>query len=152
MLDYGVAESVAMRSDDGEITFPAIVLPNGECYDVYGETDKHDVVFYHRLLNISFQDDDNAMSGNYRGYRENNEMSLIVFGKREKISPIEMEKIARYAIAADNSNTLISSDFNVLQIFASEYAGVTYFMGSAYFLFKINYRITCTYNTGCTNI
>ncbi len=140
---YGLAESVAIRSDE-DVTFPALVLPDGECISVYGETDKHDVIFYHRLGDISYNEDSNASFGSRRVYTEVADMSLIVFGKRERFSQYKVEQLARQAIARQAECTLVRSDFNALQIFASEYAGVTYFMGSAYYLFKINYRITST--------
>lgn len=145
---YGLAESVAVRSDD-EVTFPALVLPTSECISVYGETDKHDVTFYHRLNDIAYNEDTTASYGSVKAYQEVADMSLIVFGKRSAISPFEMEQVCRAAIATEKNSTLVRSDFNALQIFASEYVGVTYFMGSAYFIFKINYRITSTYNPRC---
>lgn len=149
---FGLAESIALRGDSNDVTFPAIVLPDGECYSVFGETDKHDVTLYHRLNEISFQDDSKAAYGSGHGYSEIDDMSLIVFGKRKCISPFRMEKIARKAIADINSNTIVRSDFNSLQVFANEYLGVTYFLHTDYFLFKINYRITSTYNARCAKI
>lgn len=149
---FGLAESIALRDDSNDVTFPALVLPDGECYSVFGETDKHDVTLYHRLNDISFQEDSNAAYGSGRGYSETDDMSLIVFGKRKSISPFRMEKIARKAIASIDSNTIVRSDFNSLQVFANEYIGATYFMSPDYFLFKINYRITSTYNARCAKI
>ena len=149
LQSFGPAESIAVRDDSSDVTFPAIVLPNGECYSVFGETDKHDVTLYHRLNDISFQEDSKAAYGSGHGYSETDDMSLIVFGKRAGISPFRMEKIARQAIESDNANTIVRSDFNSLQVFANEYAGVTYFLDPRYFLFKINYRITSTYNARC---
>lgn len=149
---FGLAESIAVRDDSSDVTFPAIVLPNGECYSVFGETDKHDVTLYHRLNEISFQEDSKVAYGNNHGYLETDDMSLIVFGKRSIISPFQMEKIARQAIAAINSNAIVRSDFNSLHVFANEYIGVTYFLPPAFFLFKINYRITSTYNARCAKI
>lgn len=145
---YELAESVAVRGDD-EITFPAMILQDGECVSVYGETDKHDVTLYHRLNDVSFQEESASSFGNGKGYTETADMSLIVFGKREAISPYDMERIARKAIADRSRCTISRSEFNALQIFASEYVGVTYFIPPDYFLFKINYRITSTYNTRC---
>ena len=145
---YTLAESIAVRGDE-DITFPALILPTGECIDVYGETDKHDITLYHRLNDISFQEDNTSSFGSHNGYTEAADMSLIVFGKRKCLSPFEMERIARKAIAFTDKCTLSRSDFNMLQIFASEYVGVTYFMSPEYYLFKINYRITRPYNAGC---
>lgn len=145
---YEIAEAIAVRGED-EITFPALVLPDGECISVYGETDNHDVTLYHRLNEIAFQEDARSSFGRSTGYVATADMSLVVFGKREFISPWEMERIARSAIAACDGCSLVRSDFSSLQIFASEYAGVTYFLSPEYFLFKINYRITCAYNPRC---
>ena len=145
---YGIAESIAVRSDE-ETTFPALVLPDGECISVYGETDKHDVTFYHHLNSISFQEESTASFGSANGYTQTADMSLIVFGKRVCISPFDMEQIARKSIAQEKGCMVSQSDFASLQIFASEYIGVTYFMSPEYYLFKINYRITSTYNPRC---
>lgn len=145
---YGLAESVAVRSEE-DVTFPAIVLPSSECIDVYGETDKHDVVLYHRLGDISYNEETNASYGSGRTYARVADVSLLVFGKREVFSQYQVEKIVTKTIAGNAACTLVRSDFNALQIFASEYVGVTYFMGSAYYLFKINYRITSTYDPRC---
>lgn len=148
---FGLAESVAVRGED-DVTIPAIILKSGECLNVYAETDKHDVTLYHRLGNISFQENRNGSFGNAVGYLETDDMTLLVFGKRDKISSYRMEQIARKVIAKTKNCTLVTSDFNSLQVFANEYMGVTYFLTPAYFLFKINYRITSTYNPGCANI
>ena len=148
---YGLAESVAVRGDE-DTTIPAIILPDGECLNVYSEADKHDVTLYHRLGNISFSDNQNASFGSAKGYDESADMTLLVYGKRAKISPYRMEQLARKVIAETENCTLVGSDFNSLQVFANEYMGVTYFLTPAYFLFKINYRITSTYNARCANI
>lgn len=145
---YTLAESIAVRGEE-DITFPALILPTGECIDVYGETDKHDITLYHRLNDISFQEVNSVSFGSRIGYTEVADMSLIVFGKRKCLSPFEIERIARKAIVFTDKCTLSRSDFNMLQIFASEYVGVTYFMSPEYYLFKINYRITSPYNAGC---
>ena len=149
---HGLAESVAVRGDE-DVTLPAIILPNGECLNVYAETDKHDVTLYHRLNSVSFQESGNdGAFGSLRGYIETDDVSLIVFGKREALSPYRMEKIARDVIAKRTDCILSGSDFNSLQVFANEYIGVTYFMPPQFYLFKINYRITRTYNARCTNL
>ena len=150
VLALGLAESVAIRGEE-EVTFPALILKGGECINVYAETDMHDVTLYHRLNAISYQENDNAAWGSNKGYTEVADLSLLVFGKRDKISQYEVEKIARGAITKDNENSVSRSEFNALQVFASEYMGVTYFMGTEYYLFRINYSITSTYNARCIN-
>ena len=151
VLALGLAESVAIRGEEEEVTFPALILKGGECINVYAETDMHDVTLYHRLNAISYQENDNAAWGSNKGYTEVADLSLLVFGKRDKISQYEVEKIARGAITKDNANSVSRSEFNALQVFASEYMGVIYFMGTEYYLFRINYSITSTYNARCIN-
>lgn len=150
VLALGLAESVAIRGEE-EVTFPALILKSGECINVCAETDKHDVTLYHRLNAISYQENDNYSWGSNKGYIETADMSLLIFGKRSEISQYEMEKIAREAIVRDSANSVSRSEFNALQVFASEYMGVTYFMGTEYYLFRINYSITSTYNARCIN-
>lgn len=145
---YGLAESVAIRGEE-EVTFPALILPDGECVNVYAETDKHDVTLYHRINSISYQDNDNASIGSSRGYTGVADMSLVVFGNRDKISQYDMEQIAKAAIIKENTNGILRSEFNALQVFANEYLGVTYFMSPEYYLFKINYTITSIFNARC---
>lgn len=145
---YTLAESVAIRDESGT-TFPAYILPNGECIDVYSETDKHKVTLYHRLNDISFQEDSSRSFGTHKAYTETDDLSLIVFGKRVAIDQFTMERIARQAIAANDARTIVRSDFNALQVFANEYVGVTYFLTPDYYMFKINYRITSTYDDRC---
>lgn len=146
---YGIAESVAIRDKEEEVTFPAFILDNGECINVYAETDKHDVTLYHRLNSISYQDNDNASRGDSKGYTEVADMSLIIFGKRSEVNQYDMEKIAKAAITKENTNSIARSEFNMLQVFASEYMGIKFFMNPEYYLFRINYSITSTFNARC---
>jgi predicted kinase len=119
---------------------------------VYSETDKHDVTLYHRLNDISFQEVTNQSFGSHKKYQEVDDLSLIVFGKRAAIDQFTMERIARKAIASIDARTVVRSDFNALQVFANEYLGVTYFLTPEYYMFKINYRITSTYDDRCATI
>lgn len=145
---YALAESVTVRADE-ETTFPALVLPRGECIEVFSRTDKHDATLYHRLTGISYQEDADASFGSGKAYAKTADLAIIVFGKRDKIDQFELEGLIDNVLASNKDCTIVSSDFNSLQIFATEYAGISYFMGSAYFLFKINYRLTSTYNARC---
>lgn len=145
---YGLAESVAIRSEE-EITFPALILDSGECINVYAETDMHDITLYHRLNSIAYQDYDGASMGDRRGYTGVADMSLVIFGKRSAINQYDMERIANAAITKHSANTIARSEFNSLQIFATEYMGVNYMMNPEYYLFRINYSITSIFNGRC---
>ena len=149
VLAYGLAEAVTMYDTENNSSIPVIVLPEGECFDVYGEADKHDVVLYHRLNDISYSENATESYGNARSHTEVSDMSLIVYGKRSVFTQFELNRIACYVIASINARTLVRSDFNALQIFANEYPGVTFLLGPEYYLFKINYRITSAQNPRC---
>ena len=144
----GLAESIAIRDEGSDTTFPAIVLPNGECINVYGAADKHDVTIYHRLNGINFQENAGASFGSGAAYDEVSDMSIIAFGKRLSISQFRLEELLRKAIVSQ-SGTLVSSDFNSLQVFANEYVGASFALPPEYFMFKINYRLTSTWMPGC---
>jgi hypothetical protein len=145
---YGMAESVAIRGEE-EKTFPALILDNGECINVYAETDEHDITLYHRLNSISYQENENAARGDSRGYTSVASMSVVFFGKRKAINQYKLEQIANAAITKDNTNVISGSEFNALQVFASEYMGTTFFIDPEYYLFRINYSITSILNPRC---
>lgn len=144
---YGLAEPVLIRDTDAEQTLPAIVKCDGECINVFKECDVHDVTLYHRLQSKSYT----AKAG-YGGritYDEVCEMSLIVYGFRKAVNPYELEKTLCKAIIEDSARSIGSTDFNAIQVFATEYSGMPFILNPDFFLFKINYRITSTLNR-CT--
>lgn len=145
---YGLAEPVLVRDTDTEQTIPAIVNNAGECINVFGECDLHDVVIYHRLMSKSYE----AKSGygSRPAYNEVCEMSLIVYGKRQAVNQYNLEKDICRAIIDATDRSIGSTDFNAIQVFATEYAGMPFILNPDYFLFKTNYRITSTLNK-CNN-
>lgn len=142
---HGLAEPVLVRDTEREITLPAIVFPNGECLGVYDECDKHALTLYHRLQSVSYSESQSAY-GSRRDYAQTVDVSLLVFGRRE-INQYQLENALCRVISRDNKRLLVGTDFNAVQVFASEYSGLPYFLSPDYFLFRINYRITSTF--GC---
>ena len=143
---YGIAESVAARDEEGEKTVPAIVLPSGECLGVYSLADMKDATFYHRLHNTNFTL--TTSFGSRKAYERVSDVSLVVFGKRAKHDQYALADAVCEALGSRTDITLQSVDYNLLQIFSSEYSGLTCFLNPDYFLFRINYRITSTQD-GC---
>lgn len=146
---YGLAESVAARDSKGEKVVPAIVLPDGECFDVYGLADMKDATFYHRLQSSQFGSVQSF--GSTKDYEKTSDVSLIVFGKRQVYDQFVLADTVCAALGKIKNVTLQGVDYNLLQVFATEYSGLSCFLNPDYFLFRINYRITSTFNR-CTNI
>lgn len=144
---YGLAESVAARSKDGEKVIPAIIFPNGECYDVYGLADEKDATFYHRLQSVQYEQKQSY--GSVKSYDKACDVSLIIFGKRKVYDQFVLADSVCSVLGGMHNVTLQGVDHNMLQVFASEYSGLSFFLDPDYFLFRINYRITSTYDR-CT--
>lgn len=142
ILMHDVAEAVIIRESEDKI-LPAIVCEDGEC-DVNLFDDRFDVGLYHKLNGITYNH--LAGWGDESQLKSVHDMSLIVYGKRDFISPYHMEKIIGEAIGGASVGnvdcTTISADFNRLQVFATEFSGYPFFLQPNVFLFKINYRIT----------
>lgn len=146
---YGLAESVAAREKNSEKVVPAIILPDGECYDVYGLADMKDATFYHRLQTTQFGSVQSF--GSAKNYEKTCDVSLVVFGKRNIYDQYVLADNVCAALNGISNVTLQSVDHNLLQVFATEYSGLSCFLDPDYFLFRINYRITSAFNR-CTNI
>lgn len=142
LLIHGLSEAVLIRESEEKI-LPAIISAEGEC-DADLFNDRYDAGFYHKLNGITYNEV--AGWGDYVGKQVVHEMELIVYGKRSAISPYEMEKKVCAAISNATEGDIIclplSSDFNRLQVFATEFSGYPFFLQPNVFLFKVNYRIT----------
>lgn len=145
---YGVAEPVLVRDRDKEKTLPAIVTCDGECLDVLADCDLNDVVLYHRMREKRYAPDAANSRGSRVIYRETHDMTLFVYGKR-KINFIELENALSSVISRDNSCVVASSNFNAIEVYASEYSGMPFVLNPNYFLFKINYQLTGIFDNGC---
>lgn len=141
---YGIAEPVMEIGDD--VMSPNIVTPSGEGIGVFSEADMHDVLMYHRLQSISRTQFNGY--GSRRPYKEVAEMSLIVYGKR-KINQFDLERKIAEIIMQDEDCSVSTSNLDAYQVYANEYSGQPFFLDTRFFLFKINYSITCTRNDGC---
>lgn len=142
LLVHGLAEAVLIRESEEKI-LPAIISAEGEC-DVNLFDDMYDAGFYHTLSGITYNEV--AGWGDVVLEQAVHDMAVVVYGKRSQISPYDMEKIVcdsiRNATAGDIICLPISSDFNRLQVFATEFSGYPFFLQPDVFLFKVNYRIT----------
>jgi len=148
-LLYGIAEPVLTRDTENEITLPAIVDEQGECYDVFNHVDENDIVLYHKLNGISYNKTD-AGYGSKVAYAKEADMSLVVYGRRA-IGRDSVERALCAKLSVTRGISLNNTEFGAVQIMATEYAGLPYFLNPDYFIFRINYRVTSTLIEGCTN-
>lgn len=130
----GIAEPIIVTNDD-ETEMPAIVLSDGECLSILD--DESDVCLYHKLNKKTYQIATNKGYGDKPSIQANCDMSLVVYGFRDKISAIEAEKRITSAIATmcEVSNV----EFNRSAIFYSEFSGIQFFLQPNVFLFRVNY-------------
>lgn len=142
ILVHGLSEAVLIRESEDKI-LPAIISENGEC-DVNLFDDRFDCGFYHKLNAVAYNEV--AGWGDSMGRQEVCDMSIIVYGKRSTFSQYMIEKAVCKAIDEATKGDIIclpiSSDFNRLQVFATEFSGYPFFLQPDVFLFKVNYRIT----------
>lgn len=145
IITYGIADPVLIRDEDAEKTLPAIVNTNGECVDVFGEADMHDITLYHRINGVSY-----SINGGYGSRPSCNtvaDMSIVVYGKRSLINQYKL-KDELAGVIAEKYN-LSSVDFNAIRVFSTEFSGLPFFLNPDYFLFKLNYSVTSTYDNRC---
>lgn len=141
---HGIADPIVIH-EDMEHIYPVIINADGECHDVLFD-DSQDMSLYHRLNGKTYSTVQSAGYGDTPQRTVVYDMSLIVSGKRQSKNMYDVERICVQAIEGiKNANTLptvVSTNFNRMQIFASEYAGIQFPIQPNVYLFKTNYKIT----------
>ncbi len=147
-----------------EIKQPAIVDNEGEGVDV-SFNDTYPIQFYHRILNITPEDDLNETFGNPgTTIKETSDMVLICMGDRNKLKVV-LEDILS-AIWADIPRELKHSDLQSLtlqsvniipgeinnnsqEIFNQEFVNVDYALAPENFMCALKYKIVTLYSKNC---
>lgn len=145
---FGLAEPVLVRDHESDTTSPAIVCSDGECRVVYDALDSSIVTIYGRLQSISYERGTTSAYGNSQGYDQVADASLIAIGRRT-INSYRMERVICDVLGSVKGCQLASADFNAVQVWASEFPGVPYFINPDYFLFKINYKLSTSTGIRC---
>ena len=145
---YGIADPVIVRDDeDGDNLFPVVIDADGECHDVLFD-DANDVSAFHRLNTKTYQTMRVSGFGDDPQRVVTYDMSLYVSGRRSAIDQYRLEHLCVAAIenAANGekrtSTDVVSTNFNRVQVFQSEYTGLQFPIQPNIFLFKINYKLT----------
>ena len=145
---FGVAEPVVRREGDYmDVVIPVIIKPDGECMDVLHD-DIRDITSYHRLKQKSYTTIMSKGFGNDPQRAVVYDMSLVVYGKRSAIDFMRLERICVRAIEdvamRDKSvqTEVTTTNFNRIEVWQSEYAGLPFPIEPDIFLFKINYKLT----------
>lgn len=144
----GIAEPVIRRDGEGvDMLFPVIIDPDGECHDVLHD-DARNITLYHRLKKKTYTTIRTAGYGDDAQRAVVYDMALVVYGRRTAIDYMQMERICVHAIEnAANGEKHVTTDvletnFNRIEVFASEYSGLPFPIEPDIFLFKINYKLT----------
>lgn len=143
---YTLAEPVLVRDVEQDVTIPAIVDENGDCFNMFDNADGNDIVFYHRISQSSYSEKSGYGSRAECVLTAN--VSLVVYGKRHVGRDRVLDTIASTIINTKDAN-MVSIDYDSIQILASEYSGLPYFLSPDYFIARLNYRITKYLVMGC---
>ena len=144
---FGVAEPVVRREGDYmDVVIPVIIKPDGECMDVLHD-DIRDITSYHRLKQKSYTTIMSKGFGNDPQRAVVYDMSLVVYGKRSAIDFMRLERICVRAIEGvamreSVQTEVTTTNFNRIEVWQSEYAGLPFPIEPDIFLFKINYKLT----------
>ena len=164
----GIAQSMALKNDNGIQLLPCFIDENGESKYV-GPEDDYDFSSYHKVNFIGVAKAlVNKGFGDGKGYDANVvRMSFVVFGRRDKLqmtndelalyiqvffaeaAEAEMLKALQLKACNININDIILND---MQVFNEEFQGVEFFLKPEQFLLKVNYTIESAFEKKCFNI
>lgn len=132
-------------------------------YEIIAPDDKFNLITYHRLLSSQHQRDIDQ----FGAMRTTSEMVLTVISFTSKVNliadqlealflagfPVAMSKPFTEALKMQSINVdVISSAFDNVSIFNTEYRGQTYFLKPQTVMFQIRYRIEATYSKTCLTL
>jgi hypothetical protein len=145
---FGLAEPIVRRSGNEDEVFPAIVLADGECSEVFVDDD-YGAGAYHRLLGKSYQ---TLRMGFGDGSIEQitADMALICWGMRKITGSAQTMEDMLYA-ALPQGVSPMQTIFNRREVFASEFAGIPFFLNEDVILLCMKYRINATKNRKCAD-
>lgn len=119
---------------------------------------------YHRIITNQYQDDPNGVRGDDKGRVCLSEMVMVVCADRHKLqlSPIFLEAMLESAFPATITKPLLSeiklykcniqligSVMDPLQVFATEYSQVPFFIKPHQAYFSIRYKVQSHFYPGC---
>lgn len=147
----------------GKDLFPAYVDNHGEMRYL-GPDDDQDIIIYHKVNTIRFGKTGTAWGNGKQLEQHVAQMSMIVFGRRDKIlmtadelavmvQSVFPERLTNEALSNLNfkSVSFKATDVNInsLQVFAEEFPSTEYFLKPEQFLFRFNYLIESIFLKGC---
>lgn len=163
----GITNTVSVRFQDGKmVSYPAVIDLDGKA-DAVPTLKRSDFNIWHRITANNIQYDDRNQYGDKSYSRSTTDLVMVVLGTRKKInqvveqfSMILADTITVNVTAAEFSTLGLGElkvqasgiNFDQNAVFNSEFKGVPSFVGSDMFMFSVRYRITGTYQNGCTNI
>lgn len=121
---------------------------------------------YHRILTNQYQDDPGILRGTDRGRVCISEMTMVICADRSKVKtdPLELEAMIESVFPSTVSRDiltisklykcnikLLGSVMDPLQVFATEYSSIPFFIKPQQAYFSIRYKIESYFMPGCFN-
>lgn len=164
---WGIATMAVAESNGNSILTPLVT----DDYDDNiwaGIDDTKPYIIYHKNRGLAYAD---AIGKNYGDgntvKKETANMSLVVWGERSqlRLTPEEFEAAIISGLPSALSSSVlaplklhssiirpVSTDFDSVNVYLSEYKVAQYPIGPNALFFRINYSIESTYKTSCFNI
>lgn len=163
---YNLATQITRQEgEEGSAVMQPVVIDNeGEGVPVAYD-DTHPLQFYHRLLRLSYDDEEEEGFGNPgNDMKETAEMTIICIGSRARINAYPEEVAA--AICANIPQEIPHSVLTTLQlqsacldigdvntdagdVFSQEYSGVAFNLPTSHFMLSVKYTITTIFSESC---
>lgn len=142
-----IAEPVPVQANT---KVPALINKKGEC-NTNLFNDKCDIGMYHRVLSNGYSSTNAGGVGDNPGLTRQMNMALVVYGKRKACDQFELEHLLISLLSRMQCKPS-ESLFERSEIFASEFAGVEFFIKPDYFLFRIKYSINMPILLSCNKL
>jgi len=152
---FGISETTSRL----DVSFPVFFATNQGTWA--GFDDKKEVILYHKAISLQSFPNPNNSYGDSFGMINKYSMNMVVYFKSNKVKLDEMFAFIQAnlpeVLQIQNSNftyiriSVLSAILNTMQVFNSEYKGITYSLKPEQSLINISYTIESRFKKGCFN-
>jgi hypothetical protein len=152
---FGISETTSRL----DVSFPVFFATNQGTWA--GFDDKKEVILYHKLNSVQTTQAQTGYGDSFGEMINRYSMNLVVYFKSQKVKPDEMfafiQAVLPESPKQENSKftyirtSVLSAILNTMQVFNSEYKGITYSLKPEQSLINISYTIESRFKKGCFN-
>jgi hypothetical protein len=135
---FGIAEKIVIREANKQVSLPVLLLPSGECLDVFVD-DKFRFGVYHRLVGKTYKEEPRKGFGDEPLFTVTADMRLVCWGFISKDNPRHLE--AAFWKLYPKEAHAYAVQFDTKSVFVEEIQGQTFFIPQDAFLFSVRYKI-----------